>query len=132
MEEDGIGPLIEAKRKIEATMQVYLDKVAVLRKKAEALTAAVNVLRSNDHELLEMSQQASTKPKRTIKFDERVVEEEVVKLLREKGPQSKPNILMECRMRGIQATDSGIIRILKTSPDIFITGQRESTRYNAK
>lgn len=37
MEEDGVGPLIEAKRKIEATMQVYLDKVAVLRKKSRGI-----------------------------------------------------------------------------------------------
>lgn len=134
MEEDGIGPLVEAKRKLEAAMQGYLDKVAVLRKKAEALTAAINVMRSNDSELLADATRVQTpiKPKRIVQFNEQVAEEGLLQIMREKGPLSKPDLILEARMHGIQASVAGLVRILKTSPYIEVTGIRESTRYGIK
>lgn len=72
-ENETIGPLIAARERIDVAIQAYLDKVAALRKRREVLTAAMDLIRSGDDEILNLPvvvQNGSDphRPKRVLAF----------------------------------------------------------------
>jgi hypothetical protein len=130
MEDELLAPLFASRDRIDAAIQGYLDKVALLRKRREALTAAVDIIRAGDDEIVKLPTLAErVKGKRTkvTDFDEQAIETQVLALLAT-SPRSFPEIIRG--LDGAVYSVAGLRRILKTAPGIVRTGEREHTRYS--
>lgn len=65
-----INPFQDAKLQLEAVINIELNKIAILRKRLEALSTAINVLRSSDSELAEtLAEIGELKPVNRSKTD---------------------------------------------------------------
>ncbi len=135
-EDNGVFPLLEAKRRIESAINQYLEKVALLRKRSDALQQAINVLRSSDEELASLlpaeTPMKAPKSLRVTTFNEEDIERRVTNLLAEGGASNFPSLEYNLRSQGAVFSKAGLRRILKTGPQFSITGVRDSTRYSLR
>ncbi len=129
---DDIAPILAVRDKIDSAIQVHLDQVAVLRKRRDALTSAVDVLRCNDYDLDNVAAALPKKKAHVTSFDEGSVEAELIGHLRQNGRRSFSQIQNMLRDKGTEFSITGLRRILKTSPQISVAGVRASTRYFAR
>ena len=132
-ENETLGPLISARERIDAAIQAYLDKVAALRKRREVITAAMDLVRSGDDEILNLPVVIKNgndphKPKRILAFDEVQVEQAVLDILRS-GEATYSRIASRLRTQSLEFSDAGLRRILKTCPHITQLGERGRTRF---
>ena len=136
-EDETLAPLLQARDRIDGAIQAYLDKVAALRKRRDAVTAAINVVRAGDDEIMSLPVAAAHKNGRTrmSKFDEAAVERRVLAMLEDPGNEGELSFAqMEKILRDEAVTFSvaGLRRILATSPKIRREGEREYTRYKLR
>ena len=126
---DGLDSLLSVKKALEAKIEEALNAVAVLRKKHDAITSAIDVLRSSDTEIMALP----AKPLRPVplKMNYGVVEDFILDLLTG-GPKSKREMENSLHEAGHFFTDSGIRRILGTCPKLNRTGERQDTRYSLR
>lgn len=141
-EDRAIEPILAAKRTIEQAIEGHLQKIAALRKRADALQTAIHVLRSSDQELLDLMPSLPSPPlrfthkpqplDRVIKFDEAAVELELTAYLTATGPHKFQECVDYLRGRGMRFSEYGLRRIIKTGPQFEVNGVRGSTRYSVK
>ena len=129
--EETIGPLLKARDRIDAAIQAYLDKVATLRKRREAVSASIDIIRAGDDEIMSLPtlvlKNKTGKP-RIVGFDEGAVEDRVLQILAT-GDYSFPQLRDMLDKESVIYSAAGLRRILKTSPKIVKKGDREQTRY---
>lgn len=123
---DGVDPLLALKKKLEEQIQVHLDMVAILRKRHEVISQAIDVMRSSDSELLELPKVGPKPPVKKMDFEK--VEAFILKELGS-GSKSKGELEHAIFSEGHFYTDSGLYRILSTCPDIARIGERNAARY---
>jgi len=132
LDSDQITPLIDVKRKLEKQIEEALNKVALLRKRHDAISTSIDILRSNDSELESMVIPASLKVNGKghgrVYMDHQKVEDYVLVILAD-GPKSKKDIMTSLNNNTIEFNQSGLLSILTTSPKITRIGERDQTRY---
>lgn len=119
MQDDVLGPLVGAMKKLEEDLQKTLDSAAILRKRIEVVRSAIDVLRSTDAEVMEIKK----KPKYV---DPTLVEVEVEKALAS-GPIPLREIKEALASQGIAHTEHGIRVVLRKIA--VKVGERNYTRY---
>ena len=132
-EDETIGPLLAARKRIDDTIQSYLDKVAALRKRRDFISGAIDVIRCGDDEIMTLPtlsvSPTNGRKKRVAVFDEKAVEDRILTLLTEK-PLAFSQIV--AGLDGLEYSIAGVRRIVQTSPKIAIIGERLRTRYSFK
>jgi len=132
-EDETIGPLLAARKRIDDTIQSYLDKVAALRKRRDFISGAIDVIRCGDDEIMTLPtlsvSSTNGHKKRVTVFDEKAVEDRILTLLTEKTLTFSQIV---AGLEGLEYSMAGVKRIVQTSPKIAITGERERTRYSLK
>ena len=137
MAEDlGVGPLMQARAQLDQAIDGYLEKVALLRKRREAIQLAVDTLRSSDDELRSLIACAprarGVQEKRVVTFDEDQVEKAVIEYLGTHKKASYADIAYVLDSAKIQYSAAGLKRVLKTSPHVVSEGTRAYLRWRLK
>ena len=129
-EDETLSPLLSARDRLDNTIAAYLDKVAALRKRREAINTAIEIVRAGDDEIMSLPTLVVRKngKDRVFNFNESEVESRILSMLHS-GEMSRPQIRGVLDSERLVYSISGLNRILKTSPKIKITGARDSTRY---
>ena len=134
MNQDEIKPLLDLREKIEKAIQGYLDKAAALRKRYEAVNTAINLLRSEDDELLTNA----PKPVRTNghapkeKVNRRDLKDSVYILLSEAQRRlSKAEIAKKLDSENIPYSIHSLGKVLR-SEEFVRYGEREQSVYQLK
>lgn len=132
LNELGVDALKKAKAELEEAIQVQLNKVAILRKRHDALTMALEVLRSSDSELMtampDLSKVGNHKRPSLSKINEDEIEGAIIRVL--PGNKLTKRDLMEVlNGQGMLYSMSALDRVLKTSPHIQRVGERQRTAY---
>jgi len=131
-EEDTIGPLLAVRDRLDEAIKAYLDKVAVLRKRREAVHAAIDIVRAGDDEIMKLPTLAHKNGKpRVIKFDAGAVESRVIDILAS-GETSYPQIRSVLESEAIPFTIAGLKAILRTCPKVERRGERDQTSYRLR
>lgn len=127
---EGLTPLVDAKRRMEEQLAMRLHGVAILRKKIEALDVAIGVLRSNeeDFEGVPEMMRPPQRKKNVMYFNEETVERFVLEQLKG-GQKSITEICQALDAQGHDYSRLGLKRILATCPQITRMGERDQTRY---
>lgn len=129
--ETTLEPLLNARKQLEAEIETQLEIVARLRKKREALSIAIDVLRTPDLDLEPLrSKFGATKAaiKRTTS-DPKEIENFILTQLKQKHPATKKEIAKLLEDNGLQCGMSKLREILTTSPHIQKNGERDQTTY---
>lgn len=99
-DQNGILALQDAKRRIESLIETKTNELAILRKRHDALSLAIDVLRAPDSELSKMA----TTPKQVKEFvqmNHTQVEGFIVEKIMVNGPVSKAHIENILKQNGI-------------------------------
>lgn len=134
-----IGPLLAARTRIDEAIQAYLDKAAILRKRREMLTAAIDLIRLGDDEIMNLptviksSVQARKTTKRLTQQEVQTLENTVLDILRTRGGCEglrQPVILQQLIAEGVVVTPHALRQVLGTCPGITKQGERDQTTYS--
>jgi hypothetical protein len=129
-EDEVLAPLLHARDRIDSAIQGYLDKVAILRKRRDAITGAMDAIRCGDDEIMKLPTAVPKRTKQMRDFDEEAVEKAVCEMLNGRS-LSRPEIQAALISAGsLPFSENGLKRILLTSPRISKTGLRGNTRYH--
>lgn len=125
--EHDVTPMLEMRKRLDASIEALLEKTAAMRKKRDALNTAIEILRSNDDELIDY---APKQPKRSYKFDEDECEKKVLGYLSNgSGRLSFTDLIGRLKQENFNFTVAGLRRVVSTSPKIVREGVKEQTRY---
>jgi hypothetical protein len=130
---------MDTKDKLEAGIRGHLEKVAALRKRSEAISLAIQALRSSDEELMDgisIKLPSHTQYRRRADFDsDETVEKALIEILSQpmaSNGMSFKALLPAMDDKGITVAAAKLRNILKTSPRVVTLGERDQTRYALK
>lgn len=134
-EAGAIGPILSAKAVLEDRLKDALNTAAVLRRKIEAMEQVINILRSNDSELLDLPEPSKQRATTTLaRSREDVLDRDEVRIHIMTILESSPvpvkmvKILRILRENGMEPSEY-MARGILAGPEFVKTGERQSTTY---
>ena len=134
-----LAPLLAARKDLDDKIQILSDRLAISRKRRDAVQMAIDVLRSSDSELLDDIQpirttanagELNSRKPRSLAFDVNAVEDSVLQLLAGSDrPLQRLEIERSLERLKVGVSKIGLKRILETSPKIHRMGERHMTCY---
>lgn len=128
---DDLSPLLETRNKLDNALQALTDKMAIIRKRRDALQTAIDVMRSSDDEVEELLR--NVKPRYLPKHvdDDSTVENTILSLL-QAGPMDSEAIRESLFRLNVKCTENKVKMLLRTSPSIERIGERNYSRYKVR
>lgn len=129
--ETGIEGLLDNKKRLESVIEVYQNKIAVVRKRIEALTTAINVLRSSDEELEAIVAGLPTKSIIARKYPDENLSQRIIEYAVDHPNFKTRELKAYFTARGISWTSHAIYKTLN-SGKFYKSGERDLTSYKLK
>ncbi len=132
MDTEGVPQLKAAKAKIDAAIEALLNKVAIYRKRSEALQHSINILLSSDDELDEITAGAPVHRGGTNCVDPDRVEKALLESMAVNYPYTLAETKRILNGKGMLVSDYMLRKVLGTCPGIDKSGDKQQTRYTLR